>query len=77
MIVFRCLWIVVLRSIQFYDQLCVVTIKIRKIYANLVLTLELYGMCFQKIIPQMAFFFGHILSQILGTPQHHFILIHV
>ena len=61
----RPLIFIMLRAIQLHNNLCAVTIKIRYIMANDLLTIDRNGYLFEEIIPQMALLFGHISPEIL------------
>ena len=61
----RPLIFIMLRAIQLHNNLCAVTIKVRYIMANDLLTIDRNGHLFEEIIPQMAFLFGHISPEIL------------
>ena len=65
-----------LGTIQLYNQLCLIAIKVRIILTNLILSFELDRIGFQKIVPQMALFLGHIFPQILSTSTHSLYLFH-
>ena len=51
------------RTVKLYDELCLCTVKICDIPSENLLTRKANGICTQKIIPKVFFFFGHILSQ--------------
>ena len=51
------------RTIKFYNELCLCTLKIRDILSENLLTRKADGISAQKIIPKMFFFLDHILSQ--------------
>ena len=54
---FDFLGIVVLGSVQFYDQFCFVTVEIRNVISDYVLSAKLEGVFAEKIVPEQEFFF--------------------
>jgi hypothetical protein len=49
-----------LGTIQFNNQFGLMALKINNIVANDFLPVELHRINFQKIVPKMTFFFGHV-----------------
>ena len=70
---------IMLRSIHFYNQLCFCTIKICDIRTQYFLPIKTNRIIFQKIIPQMTFFFCQSFSQHFSSRSNLFIVfsIHV
>ena len=54
-----------LRTIQFYNQLCLVAKEINDIISDNILTAELMRIFSQKSVPQDMFFFSWIFTQLL------------
>ena len=54
----RPLILIMLRAIQLHNNLCAVTIKIRYIMANDLLTIDRNGYLFEEIIPLWSYFAG-------------------
>ncbi len=54
-----------LRTIQFDNQLSLITIKINDIMTHYILPAKLYRICFQKLIPQSIFLTGHISQRLI------------
>ena len=67
--------LIMLRPIQFNHQICFGTIKINDIGADYLLSSEFYRITTEKIIPEMAFFFGHVFSQCFGIGNHAFVVL--
>ena len=65
-IVFPCFLIIMLPTINFYDEFKFRTIKINDIISNHILTIKLISTSPQKIVPQMPFLRCHMASQILS-----------
>ncbi len=65
-----------LGTVQFYYQFCLIAKEIYNIAANHILATDLDRVSFQKIIPKVSFFFGHILSKALGITTKVFAAFH-
>ena len=67
-IIYGCILFIMLRSIQFYNQLCFRTIEIGNIttYYFLFCKSNAVGLSirFEVIVPQVFFLFRHVLSQL-------------
>ena len=71
LIMIQCLRLVMLRPIQFHDELRAVTDKIHNIWADGFLPLELLRAAFQKIIPKVPLLPRHFLPNLFhaGTSE--------
>ena len=65
LIVFYSPGIAVLRTVQFHHQFCLMAVKICNIVPDHILPTEAERITAQKLIPQMCFFFCHLLSELL------------
>ena len=54
---------IVPRTVKFNDEVCRRTIKVRNIFTENFLARKANGICAQKVIPKMLFFFGHVLPE--------------
>ena len=55
--------VIMLRTVQFQDQSCIVTIKVNNIAVNHLLSQKTNRIAAQKVIPQAAFFLRHIFAK--------------
>ena len=68
------LYLKMLRSIQFNNELGFRNIEVHNIFSNHLLPMHSSRQCFQKIIPQMPFLFGHVFAKCFGVSCQLFIL---